>query len=220
MSLVKVLIYKDLRLHWKSLIGFWTAWAAIVLVAFEASAPESLFQRQILIVNGQLCFLLLYLETFVAREKVKGTLAWVRSLPVSEQQIVASKMIVFCAVEILGGVGLIGVSSVGWPLESRLLFILMSISTVLLLGAGVLFARWVFAFKTAAVVPFAAVVVILLMLKTARRQWPDFGRILELTVQSPSTQLAVIGVELGMLALLWWGIGVILTERDVTDWSE
>lgn len=86
------LFYKDLLLHWKGVAGVTLSIVlAIYLAGIVAADGSRASEPTALIFNLNLLASLFWGEWLVGREKTKGTLHWLRSMPISELELVASK---------------------------------------------------------------------------------------------------------------------------------
>ena len=98
MTEIRALVLKDLQVHWRAAATLLLGWPAgiRVLVYIQQLAPDHDPRALPLVVTLLSLPLFLAVTTGLAtmladRERMKGTFAWVRTLPVSDVHIVAAK---------------------------------------------------------------------------------------------------------------------------------
>jgi ABC-type transport system involved in multi-copper enzyme maturation permease subunit len=91
---MKALLWKDARLHWKHLLMACAGLVLIILLAKASRPPRDEAARQQLFqFHFTMVFLasILFGEWLVVQERARRTILWLRTLPVSDWQIVGSK---------------------------------------------------------------------------------------------------------------------------------
>lgn len=159
-SQLSTLLAKDLRLHGRALAGAMAG--ALLLVAVAAYAmPRGPGPRVALICNLNLMLALLWSEWLITRERSKGTFRWLRTLPVDDRVLAASKFI---------AAGLWSTSF--WALSSILFAreLLHPVGTWVTLLAGLLAfgglavaTKWRFSWRVGHIGPLLALVLPLLL---------------------------------------------------------
>lgn len=213
---IRALAAKDLQLHWRAIVTSQLAIISLILLA-RAMRPAEL-PAQLLGFVFSLNFLLAgyWGDWFVSREKVKGTVAWLRSLPVTDFDLVTSKLVAqaFCIVSLW-------VFSSGLVLRDFFFPRLMATWAVLLLtilafGALSLACRWRFHQKAGQVLPFALVFVLFTPFVLAGRSGSDVPRQLEaLWNHAGGKAAAALALVVCYLAI-WWGTLAWIRRSDTS----
>ncbi len=96
------LMLKDLRLHGRGILlaqaGFLLLLLLLIRVMSQSYPKYSDAARATLVYNMNfLAASFLWGDWLISREKMKGTFAWLRSMPLSDQTIIRSKLILGCS---------------------------------------------------------------------------------------------------------------------------
>ena len=172
--ILSALVRKDLRLHRRGIlltylivIGFvfWTfSFASRNVSRGEYASAAALF-------NINFIAALLWTEWLVSREKAKGTIAWLRTLPISDAQLVIAKFAAYILI-----VGLLWMSStlllVPWYwTRAGLISMVLGFCALTAFGTMSLGARWKFRQKAGQVLPVGVLLlpVVLIALANDRK---------------------------------------------------
>ena len=87
---IRALVVKDLRLHWKGIVGVHAGAVVLCLSALALGGPRDPGTLGAFVANMNVISLLLWGEWFISREKTKGTFAWLGTLPISAFELGAA----------------------------------------------------------------------------------------------------------------------------------
>lgn len=166
---IRALVVKDLRLHWKGIVGVHAGAVVLCLSALALGGPRDTGILGAFVANMNVISLLLWGEWFISREKTKGTFAWLGTLPISAFELGASKFFVAggCIVSLWTLTSLAFLRSQFFPdAWTAWLVILL---TLLLAGAIVIASRWLVRGKPGQMLPFAAFLVLTFAFMVGRR---------------------------------------------------
>jgi len=206
---VAALVANDVKVHGKA-IGL-TDGLMLAFIWFASrfkSDTEALF---LLIFNINFLMALLWGDWLISREKLKGTFGWLRTLPVSDRDLVAAKFLTaaLCGSALWGSTTMLFVRGYfaggsGVATWGVLLLSLLAIS-----GISVA-VRWRFTQKLGVLVPGALVVTPVLLLFGAKRQGWDAPRMLQAFWSQPLGKVAAAAALVVLAAVVF-----ALTERWV-----
>ena len=91
--IVAALVRKDLRLHGLGILLVGLMLIVTLSAAFKHAPTNIPRSANIGIYNFNFIGAMLWTEWLVSREKTKGTIAWLRTLPISDSQIVSAKFV-------------------------------------------------------------------------------------------------------------------------------
>ena len=91
---ILALMRKDLRIHWKGVAAAHAGALAITTTGIALGNPQENGALPAFVSNVNFLAALLWGEWFVSREKTKGSLAWLRTLPISAAALCLSKFAV------------------------------------------------------------------------------------------------------------------------------
>jgi hypothetical protein len=166
------LVVKDLRLHGISILAAQTGVLALAWVLF-AMRPSSGSVELSFVFNANLVVAPLWSEWLVSREKTKGTIAWLRTLPIDDRVIVFAKAsaAASCAITLWAASSLMLARSY-FAAEGMPAWIVLQLA-LLVFGAITLAARWRLRQKAAQVLPFMLLFAVLLCLLAFEKWDPD-----------------------------------------------
>jgi len=202
---IRTLVGKDLRIHGRSIVV--TQCAVIGLgflaVALRPQAPQAdlavpLFSFNLLLAGY-------WGDWFVSREKLKGTVAWLRSLPVADYDLVTSKLVAQAICSVTLWVLTSGVFLWGFFVPGRVATWAVLQLALLAFGALSLACRWRFHQKVGQTLPFAVLFVPVALLVVTKRLRADLYGQLGAMWDAPGAQLAAAVVMLIAYAAVWWG---------------
>lgn len=206
---ISALIANDLRVHGRA-IGLTHA-AMLAFIWFASRLREDAEALFLLIFNLNFLMALLWGDWLISREKLKGTFGWVRTLPVSDRDLVAAKFLstATCCATLWASTTLLfvpryfpgGAGMATWAVLLLALFACSGLSVAV---------RWRFTQKLGVLVPGALVLIPLLLLSGATRQGWNSPRMLQAFWDQPLGK-AVAAAALACLA----GLVFLLTERWV-----
>lgn len=153
---VAAILIKDLYLYGRGILGAWVALAALVLLATRIMPPTHWRDPLAPLLCGNILFILFYTDFLVEREKAKGTLAWLRTMPLSEMHLVTAKSMGL-ALMIVAGNALTTLAAVPRFLLAHTGEFLEALLGMLCLGATMLLTRWTLGGRTGQVVPLLGV---------------------------------------------------------------
>jgi len=203
-SRVRALAVKDLRLHARSIIV-----TQVGLIAFGAlgrfirpGAPPDDLGWFLYYIN----FLMagFWGDWFVSREKVKGTAAWLRSLPLSDADIVASKLVAQAVCTVPLWVACSGLFLWRFFVPGRVGTWVVLLLGLLAFGGVSLAARWRFHQKAGQLLPFGIVGVLLVLLTLVEHLVPDATTWLGAVWQSVGGKAAVAASLVFCYIAAWW----------------
>ncbi len=204
---VRTLIGNDLRLHGRGI-----AWVELGMLGFIAlvlwanrSRPTSTPAVNVsLVFNVNFLIAILWGEWLVSREKTKGTLAWLRTLPVSDQDIVTAKFLTcaLCCVSMWISSSLLFVRSYFFPSHWASWWIYQ----ICLLGFATfsLSARWRFRQKLGMILPLLTIFVPLLAVLLADEAGIHILRHLATFYSEPRGKGWVAAGLVAFCGGVWW----------------
>jgi hypothetical protein len=220
---VRSLIGNDLRLHGRGIAGIHVgilAFIGLVIWATRAKPTSTPAAHAMLIFNVNFLVAILWGEWLVSREKTKGTLAWLRTLPVSDSSIVTAKFLTcaLCVVSLWVSSTLVFVRSYFFPTR----WAIWVLYKLCLLGLATfsLSARWRFHQKLGMMLPLIAVLVPLLAVLLADQAGIHIARHLAAFY---STRVGKSLVAAGLLAFcagIWWATVSWVSRSDTFELLE
>ncbi len=200
---LSALVRKDLRLHWRGILltqllviasGFFT-------FRFTSKVPRSESVNAAALFNFNFIAALLWTEWLVSREKTKGTIAWLRTLPISDAQIVTAKFAVYLLI-----IGLLWIISTlllapwYWT-RTGFLTSVLAFCALAAFGTISLGARWRFRQKVGHVLPLVVLLLPVVLIALAN----DCKTALVIQIgnwaSTAAGKLVVIGLLLAFSAL-------------------
>jgi hypothetical protein len=206
---VGTLIANDLKVHGPA-IGL----TDVLMLAFIWFASrfrkdaEALF---LLVFNLNFLMALLWGDWLISREKLKGTFGWLRTLPVSDRDLVAAKFLTaaVCGTTLWTSTTLLFARGY-FPGRSGIatwIVLLLSLLVCTSVSVGV---RWRFTQKLGVLVPGALVLAPVLLLFGAKRQGWDAPRMLQAFWEQPLGKAAAAAALIATAVLVF-----LVTERWV-----
>lgn len=205
---IRALVANDVRLHGRGILLTQVGIVAFVWVASRfPRAPGALVS---LVCNLNLILALLWGDWLVSREKLKGTFGWVRTLPVSDRDLVAAKFLSMTACSsmlwVLTSLPFLG----GYFADGRAAEWTVLLLSFIAFGALSIGIRWRFTQKLGMTVPLLIVLVPLLLLIAAKQQHPGTVQAVYGLWDHPAGKAAVAGgLICGLAGVFLW------TERWV-----
>lgn len=206
---IGALIANDLRVHGRA-IGLTDA-LMLAFIWFASRFRKDAEALFLLIFNLNFLMALLWGDWLISREKLKGTFGWLRTLPVSDRDLVAAKFLsaAICGATLWVSATLLFVpryfsGGAGMATWVVLLLLLLACS-----GLSVA-VRWRFSQKLGVLVPGALVLIPVLLLFGAKRQGWDAPRMLQAFWDQPLGKAAAAGALVCLAGLVF-----LLTERWV-----
>ncbi len=213
---IRALAVKDLRLHAVSVV-----WSQIAVVALAAAlvflGPDR--SREVLVAflfNMNFLFAGYWGDWLVSREKLKGTSAWLRSLPVTDFELVTSKLVA-------QGIWITSLWALSTSVFARddfaparlgtwivLLFVLLAF------GAVSLACRWRFRQKLGQLLPFALVFVLVGALMLLDRLAPAVARPIEASWSALQMKVAVALALAACYGGAWWATVAWMRRSDTS----
>jgi len=213
---IRALAAKDLQLHWRAIVTSQLAIVGVILLG-KAMRPHGRPAELAVLV-----FTLNYLlagywgEWLVSREKGKGTVAWLRSLPVTDFDLVTSKLVAqaFCIVSLWALSSGLSLWDFFFPrLMATWAVVLLAILTF---GALSLTCRWRFRQKAGQVLPFALAAGLIVPFVLARRWGADVPRQLEALWTHGGGKAAVALALVVCYLAIWWGTLAWIRRSDTS----
>jgi hypothetical protein len=204
---VRTLIGNDLRLHGRGIAGVelgMLGFIALVLWVTRAGPTSTPAVQVPFVFNVNFLISLLWGEWLVSREKTKGTLAWLRALPLSDQDIVTAKFLTcaLCCVSLWISSSLLFVRSYFFPSRWATWWIyqlcLLGLATFSLSG------RWRFRQKLGMMLPLVAVGVPLLAVLLADEAGIHILRYLTTFYSEPGGKGWVAAGLVVFCGAVWW----------------
>jgi ABC-2 family transporter protein len=90
---VRALIGNDLRLHWRGVAALQLGLLGFMALLFWVALAKPTPVVASAVVNCNILAIIQFGNWIVSREKTKGTFAWLRTLPISDREIVTAKML-------------------------------------------------------------------------------------------------------------------------------
>lgn len=190
----------DFRLHGWGILTTQAGALALLALVFTLR-PSNAAQEMALAFNLNLILTSLWGEWLISREKTKGTFAWLRTLPLGDAELVRAKFVTAAIWTVL----LWSCSSIllarGHMVTDRLEVWFAALGVLLTFGAFTLACRWRFGQKIGQTLPFAVVLLLLLLFMAADRAGHAARPQMVAWWQSPAGRAGVI-VALGATYLL------------------
>jgi ABC-type transport system involved in multi-copper enzyme maturation permease subunit len=208
------LAVKDIRLHAWSIVA--TQLSAVGLGWLgRAIGPEDPAADATLLFNINLILAGFWGDWLVSGEKLKGTVAWLRSLPITDFDLVTSKLVAqgFCIVSlwVLSTGLLLRDVHGGWSLTWAALLL-----TILAFGAVSLGCRWRFRQKAGQLLPFGVVLVPLVVITMAGRLGLDAPQALEALWDHQEGQVIVAVALVTCYGAAWWAALTWVRRSDTS----
>jgi hypothetical protein len=213
---IRALALKDLRLHAVSFLMCQLSILAIgaAAIAFWPDRPQEVLVSFLFMMN--FVFAAYWGDWLVSREKLKGTSAWLRSLPVTDFDLVTSKLVA-------QGLCIVGmwVLSTGLFVWQALVYAHPGTWIVLLLallafGALSLACRWRFRQKLGQVLPVALVFVLVSALMLLDRVAPAVARPFEASWSAGTVKIAVAVALAACYGGTWWATVAWMRRSDTS----
>ena len=159
--IVSALMRKDLRLHWRGILLTQLIVIVFVFWTFRLASrnvPRGEYAGAAALFNINFIAALLWTEWLVSREKTKGTIAWLRTLPIADAQLVIAKFAAYLLI-----VGFLWIAStlllVPWYwTRAGLLSMVLGFCALAAFGTMSIGARWRFRQKVGQTLPFAVLI--------------------------------------------------------------
>jgi ABC-type transport system involved in multi-copper enzyme maturation permease subunit len=91
---ISALMAKDFRLHGRAIVGIQGGAMLLIFLIGRAVPGRGISQElPFLFSLNYTCALFIWGDWLISREKIKGTFAWLRTLPISDRSIVTSKFL-------------------------------------------------------------------------------------------------------------------------------
>ena len=170
MNSVVKLAAKDFRINWKELIGSAVGIGVFAALLFFSSPARKTMDRVGLLFN--FCFILdvLYSELLIVREKAKGTLALIRSMPVSATEIIGAKFTLQAVTVCLAFCGNLLVFAPDAFRDPGA--ILMQSLVLIVVGEALMVGRLIFNAKVALMAIFSVVLLLVLAYFQVAKMYP------------------------------------------------
>ncbi|MCI0349258.1 MAG: ABC-2 transporter permease [Acidobacteriales bacterium] len=202
------LVLKDFQLHWRSLLVSWAILLAASLFFTRNATSEFVALATILVYS--MMATIAYSDWLIYREKAKGTVAWLRALPLSDLQIVSSKFIAHGLMLAGGFILCVALLQPGLFRPSRAPLLLLSFFGLQAFGTFMVASRWLFGLKLGQAAPFFAPLVLYLMVYRLMKDDPQSVQGWLFSLRDPRNAaagcvlLAAIGVASWYLVLRWF----------------
>ena len=203
------LIGNDARLHGRAIAL--TQIGAVALIWLASRLPRSADALAGLVFNLNFLLALLWGDWLISREKLKGTVGWLRTLPIDDRDLVTAKFVstTICAASLWILTSMSALS--GYYSQRVSTWLILCLCIVAFAGVSVA-VRWRFTQKLGLVVPLLVVMVPVLVLIVAKQDRPDMVRAIYSVWGGSEGR---IGIAAGLLALLVAAHGI--TVRWVRD---
>ncbi|MGH9741706.1 MAG: ABC transporter permease [Candidatus Acidiferrum sp.] len=219
---MRSLVGNDLRLHGRGI-----AWVQLGILGFIAlllwvnkAKPTSTVGANVaFIFNINFLIAVLWGEWLVSREKTKGTLAWLRSLPVSDRSIVTAKFLTcaLCVVS-LWVLSSIFVHSYFFPSH----WVTWGVYLLCLLGFSVcsLSGRWRFRQKLGMMLPLVLVLAPLLAILLADKAGFHVVQTLAAFYADPMGKELIVVALVAFCGGIWWATVRWVSRSDTYELLE
>jgi len=217
------LLWKDIKIQWKNLIGFQAFLMAVIYVAQTVKSrripnPRTPVDAFIFMIYFLMAFF--FTDWLIAREKTKGTFVWIRSFSASEYVILGSKFLLYAfEISSLFLIAFVCLSHRSLTFDECTDVILMD-AVIVSFGGICLLCRLAFRTKLGHLVPFGLAQAIIL-------SWIAITGKNPLLVAYLDQSFAAAHVRwLASLALLliyvgtWWGASVYFRSVDAATLRE
>ncbi len=213
-SRLLVLIATDLRLHGLSVLATQAGGLAVVAAGVHLAPPQTEAALTAFVTNLNLLATLLWAEWLVSREKTKGTVAWLRTLPITDRELVTAK---FCTHALW--------CLTFWTLTSATFlrgrffphdpgrWVVLLLAFVVFGGMSVA-TRWRFSQKLGHVLPPAVVLLAISPVLVARRVGFEAGAVLAQVWSSTTGQLGAGAALVALYLILGWTTASWVARAD------
>jgi hypothetical protein len=208
------LVTKDLQIHGRAIAAAQVFVVGLPALAFQLRPADPSVQMS-LVLNVNLIVAALWGEWLISREKTKGTLAWLRTLPVSDTEIVAAKWLVSAACILTSWTTTTLIFFAPWVVTHWADWGTLALGLILFGSLG-LACRWRFGQKVGQALPFVFVgTVLIAILALDDRVAPA----LEWLRTVWATPLGRVGVGASLLlayGAVFWLVLAWVTRSDTT----
>lgn len=216
---LRALMVKDLRLHRRELAFAFAAWFGLcALWAYSRRGRPESTMLQVFFVNALASAF--WGEWLVSREKTTGTFAWLRTLPISDSDLVASKFAsqaLWCSALWIPSSLLLAHDALlpnRWPVWGVLYL------TLLAGGASIVATRWRFQQKAAQAAPLAAGSILAMVFIIANSAGLDGARVLADWWVGPFGKAGTAALLTGAYGGIIWATGAWVSRSETTRFLE
>lgn len=194
------LVLKDLYLYRLELVLSWVCAASVICGGFWWKPPDSTGHALVVTSMFNMIFMMAYGDWLSYFERSKGTLAWLRTLPISDQSVVSAKFIAALVMQSTAFLVpiLISVKQAFYP--QHLLWTITAWIGVLTISSFMLFTKLILGRRFGQVVPFAVVIVVVLLASQIHERFPALWGVLAGVMFTPAL---LIVLELLLIVGLW-----------------
>ena len=214
------LVGKDLRLHGAGMAATVAGGLGILWVAglLKPNAGESAATGLILSLN--VIMVLIWSDWLVSREKTKGTIAWLRTLPVPDHTIIMAKTATYmiACVWLWTATTLVYVPHYFFPARWREWVAVQSL--LVLIGTAAVCGRFRFRQKLGQVLPLLALGVPLWLHLLLRRLAPAAAARLDGLVMRPSMVVAGAAALFATSGLIIWATAAWMRRAETFELTE
>lgn len=213
-SRLLALIAIDLRLHGRSVLATHVGGLAVVAAGVHLAPSQTEATLTSFVTNLNLLATLVWAEWLVSREKTKGTVAWLRTLPITDRELVTAK---FCS-HALWCLTFWTLTSAAF-LRERFFqhdpgsWVVLLLALVVFGGMSVA-TRWRFSQKLGHILPPAVVLLAISPVLVARRAGFEFGTLLAHLWSSSTGQLAAGAALVALYLILGWTTASWVARTD------
>jgi hypothetical protein len=217
---IRTLAVKDLRLHAVSVVVSQLAVLALgaVLALFGPDRSREVVVSFFFSMN--FLFAGYWGDWFVSREKLKGTSAWLRSLPVTDFDLVTSKLVAQGTCITFLWVLSTGLFAWNDFVPARLGTWIVLLLVLLAFGAVSLACRWRFHQKVGQILPFGLVLALMAPLMLADRIAPEVARPFEASWSAGTVKIAVAITLAACYGGIWWATVAWMRRSDTSQLVE
>lgn len=216
---VLALIVNDIRLHGKGIVLAQICGVGAVALAFYLRRTDPAVGVS-LIVNLNLFATLMWADWLMSAEKAKGTFGWLRTLPVSDWELVAAKFLMggLCCV-LFWNVSSLGLAGSYFFRDRIAAWIVIQLG-LLAFGALAIAARWRFSQKPGQLLPLAVVFIPLLIFILADRAGGGLTQAMRELWDARYGWVAIASSLVVLHAVIGWLTGAWVARSDTFRFTE
>ncbi len=213
---IPALVLKDLYLCRREICGCWIGFVVFALILMRIAEPRDTGHRFLILGPGNLFLNLLYTEFLIFREKTKGTLAWLRAMPLSDSHLAASKFLALVIVQAVGYLATTAIIAPQWlAAGSGLAFYCYGL-LILCFGSLMLVTRWFCGQRLGQVIPLAVFSLAWFAFFKLRQTHPWLDEWLADSWRTYWFQGLLTLAAVAWVASLWWIALVFIGSRDTS----
>lgn len=212
------LVAKDLQIHGRAIAAAQVFVVGLPALAFHLRPAEPSAQMS-LVLNVNLIVAALWGEWLISREKTKGTLAWLRTLPVSDTEIVAAKWLVSASCIFASWTSTTLIFFAPWVATHWVAWGTLALGLILFGSLG-LACRWRFGQKVGQALPFVLVGTVLLAILALDARVAPALDWLRAVWASPLGRGAVVASLLLAYGTVFWLVQSWVSRSDTTELVE